>query len=464
MKKKWYVILALLCLSLAGGAAARQQYQTVQEKKELEQKEQEKKQQEAQRKKKEEERKRQIQIRTEAAQKLADRMEEAVTDEALCENMSAALESAEQIQTQIEEFYRDHKSDREEYVREAYEILEKTSQKAEALKGIEEIDKKFSELYESESDLVAMDTAKNDRLFREAQQELWKIPSEYPEKRGQYDEIVERISEEWNYQNDDWHYETSTLKISVEPRETSYTRYWVCHIQTFSTEQICSALCGGTYGNPRRTTSAELADHNGVLGINGSGFSYSTGIPAEGKSMIKDRQVYEDVYSNGNIMCVTGEGGMFTAPAGMTTEEMLGRDVKDTYCFGPTLVENREACEISGQFRQTYRYQRTAVGMAGPAEYYVLVVDGKGAGGSQGMTYEELQEVFLDLGCEYAYNLDGGGSSTLVFKGRVLNSLTDGQERPCADILYFIDVGDGAEGDEIMIHEDEAMIRPPKER
>lgn len=80
------------------------------------------------------------------------------------------------------------------------------------------------------------------------------------------------------------------------------------------------------------------------------------------------------------------------------------------------------------------------------------------------MTYEELQEVFLDLGCEYAYNLDGGGSSTLVFKGRVLNSLTDGQERPCADILYFIDVGDGAEGDEIMIHEDEAMIRPPKER
>lgn len=107
-------------------------------------------------------------------------MEEAVTDEALCENMSAALESAEQIQTQIEEFYRDHKSDRDEYVRKPMRFW-KTSQKAEALKGIEEIDKKFSELYESESDLVAMDTAKNDRLFREAQQELWKIPSEYPE-------------------------------------------------------------------------------------------------------------------------------------------------------------------------------------------------------------------------------------------------------------------------------------------
>ena len=148
----------------------------------------------------------------------------------------------------------------------------------------------------------------------------------------------------------------------------------------------------------------------------------------------------------------------------MTAEGMLNRGVKDTYCFGPTLVENGAAYEISGEFRQSGRYQRTAVGMVNPGNYYLVVVDGKGAGGSQGMTYQELQQVFLDLGCDYAYNLDGGGSSTLVFKGRVLNSLTDGgEERPCGDILYFIDAGDGGEGDSIIVHEDEAMIRPPSE-
>lgn len=39
--------------------------------------------------------------------------------------------------------------------------------------------------------------------------------------------------------------------------------------------------------------------------------------------------------------------------------------------------------------------------------------------------------------------------------------LTDGgKERPCGDILYFIDAGDGAEGEEIVVHENEAMIRP----
>ena len=175
--------------------------------------------------------------------------------------------------------------------------------------------------------------------------------------------------------------------------------------------------------------------------------------------MIKDGRVYNDVSSNGNIFCVTEDGGMFTAAAGMTTKDLLNRGVQDTYCFGPTLVENGKACEISGQFHQTARYQRAAVGMVNPGDYYLVVVDGKGYGGSQGMTYQELQQVFLNLDCDYAYNLDGGGSATLVFQGKVLNMLTDkGKERACGDILYFVDAGSGSEGKDIVVHEEEGMI------
>lgn len=214
---------------------------------------------------------------------------------------------------------------------------------------------------------------------------------------------------------DDLNYETDTLKVNIEQKDTGYTKYWIAHVQTFSTKQLKSALCGGTYGNPRKTTSEELAAHDGIIGINGSAFSYGSGEPAPGKTMIKDGRVYNDVSSNGNIFCVTEDGGMFTAAAGMTTKDLLNRGVQDTYCFGPTLVENGKACEISGQFHQTARYQRAAVGMVNPGDYYLVVVDGKGYGGSQGMTYQELQQVFLNLDCDYAYNLDGGGSATLVF-------------------------------------------------
>lgn len=336
-------------------------------------------------------------------------------------------------------------------------------EKEEAEKRIKNIQKLLNSLYDESSDSVVMNTSKNGKIFQDAQNEMWKLPKSYEEQRKDFQGIVDRISEEWDYQNDDLHYETSTLKISAEQKDTGYTRYWVCHVETFCTSQLCSALCGGVYGNPRRTVSEELADHNGVIGVNGSGFSYGSGIPAPGKTMIKNGKIYNNTYSNGNILCVTGDGGMFTAEAGMTTEEMLNRNVKDTYCFGPTLIEEEKAAVIDSRFRQRTRYQRMAVGMVSPGNYYLVAVDGKGAGGSQGMTYEELQQVFLDLGCQYAYHLDGGGSTTLVFKGRVLNMLTDsgGKERPCADILYFIDAGDGAEGEEILIHEDEAMIRRP---
>ena len=40
-------------------------------------------------------------------------------------------------------------------------------------------------------------------------------------------------------------------------------------------------------------------------------------------------------------------------------------------------------------------------------------------------------------GCTYAYNLDGGGSATLYFNGKVMNKLIGNTQRPCADFLYF---------------------------
>lgn len=369
---------------------------------------------------------------------------------------SGKMEKREDLQDTETEKEKKKKAEEERKKKE-----EEKKQREEAELRVKNVGEMLAKLYDPDSGSVAMNTSKNSKIFQDAQAEMWKLPLSYDQKRQEFQKTVDRISDEWDYINDDLHYETETLKISVQEKDTGYTKYWVCHVETFSPRQLCSALCGGTYGNPRKPVSEELAAHNGVIGVNGSGFSYGTGIPAPGKTMIKNGKIYNDVYSNGNIFCVTQDGGMFTAAAGMTAEDMLNRGVKDTYCFGPTLVENGKASEISGQFTQTARYQRTAVGMVHPGEYYLVAVDGKGAGGSEGMTYQELQQVFLDLGCEYAYHLDGGGSTTLVFKGRVLNMLTDGgKERPCGDILYFIDVGNGAEGEEIVIHEDEAMIRP----
>nr|WP_258168848.1 phosphodiester glycosidase family protein [Paenibacillus sp. AR247] len=66
-----------------------------------------------------------------------------------------------------------------------------------------------------------------------------------------------------------------------------------------------------------------------------------------------------------------------------------------------------------------------------------VVVDGRQQNYSRGMTLNEFANLFEDLGATEAYNLDGGGSSTMYFMGRVVNSPGGkGQERGVSDIIY----------------------------
>lgn len=76
---------------------------------------------------------------------------------------------------------------------------------------------------------------------------------------------------------DDLNYETDTLKVNIEQKDTGYTKYWIAHVQTFSTKQLKSALCGGTYGNPRKTTSEELAAHDGIIVLTEARFPMAQG-------------------------------------------------------------------------------------------------------------------------------------------------------------------------------------------
>jgi len=73
----------------------------------------------------------------------------------------------------------------------------------------------------------------------------------------------------------------------------------------------------------------------------------------------------------------------------------------------------------------------------GPLHYVLLVVDGRRPDYSEGMSLPELQDLFLDLGVQTAFNLDGGGSTTLYFSGEIINTPSDRRERSVSDILYF---------------------------
>ena len=82
------------------------------------------------------------------------------------------------------------------------------------------------------------------------------------------------------------------------------------------------------------------------------------------------------------------------------------------------------------------RHPRTAIGW-NAGNYFLVEVDGRQENLSVGMTLDELADYMARLGCEEAMNLDGGGSATLWFDGKVRNSPCDGKERPVANSLVF---------------------------
>jgi hypothetical protein len=101
---------------------------------------------------------------------------------------------------------------------------------------------------------------------------------------------------------------------------------------------------------------------------------------------------------------------------------------------GPLLVrEGRPESFFGSQAR----HPRTAIGWS-ETHYILLVVDGRQKDLSIGMTFPELADYLLNLGCTEAMNLDGGGSSTFWMHGKIRNSPSDGRERRIANGLVLL--------------------------
>lgn len=102
--------------------------------------------------------------------------------------------------------------------------------------------------------------------------------------------------------------------------------------------------------------------------------------------------------------------------------------------FGPALI-------IDGQPQHTETldlHPRTAVGQLACGSLLFIVIDGRQAGWSRGITVNDLRDLFMDRGAVNAFNLDGGGSATMVYEGKVLNKPSDGKLRVVANNIVVL--------------------------
>ncbi len=103
-----------------------------------------------------------------------------------------------------------------------------------------------------------------------------------------------------------------------------------------------------------------------------------------------------------------------------TAEDLWDSGVENCFSFGPTLVENGVVNQKTKDSRREIN-PRTMIGMIEPGHLIAVVVDGRQPGYSEGLSGIQTAELMGELGCQTAYNLDGGTSATMIFMGVKIN-------------------------------------------
>ena len=214
---------------------------------------------------------------------------------------------------------------------------------------------------------------------------------------------------------------------------------YAADIQLSSAEYLKSAFANNSYGrNVAAKTSVIASEHNAVLAINGDYYG-----ARERGYVIRNGVVYRDTASDSDILCIYTDGTMAIAdPSKVTAQELVEQGVWQAYSFGPALIENGEISVTTDSEvgMSMFSNPRTAIGIIDSLHYVFVVSDGR-TSTSEGLTLYELADFMKKLNVTTAYNLDGGGSSTMVFQGEIINKPTTTgssiKEREVSDIVYI---------------------------
>ena len=112
--------------------------------------------------------------------------------------------------------------------------------------------------------------------------------------------------------------------------------------------------------------------------------------------------------------------------------------ILDTIGGNPDLLEGGRV--VGGECEGSYfcdRNPRTGIGITARGKILLVTVDGRSSS-SVGMTLDQFGQLFRYLGAESALNLDGGGSTTMVVRGQIVNVPSGGFERPVGTSLLVL--------------------------
>lgn len=237
-------------------------------------------------------------------------------------------------------------------------------------------------------------------------------------------------------------YQDDNIQISLETFRKYDTTIYVADITLSSADYLKTALAQNTFGTNITEKTSELAEEkNAIFAINGDyygannkGYVIKNGVLY--RSTIRDNSDYGDlvIYQDGTFGIID--------ETQISADQLIQDGVTNLFAFGPTLIKDSTIAvsEHEEVGKAMSSNPRTAIGIIDSLHYIVLVSDGR-TSESEGLSLYEVADIMQGYGCSTAYNLDGGGSSTMYFNGQIINNpTTNGRkisERSVSDIVYI---------------------------
>ncbi|MDO4659478.1 phosphodiester glycosidase family protein [Streptococcus sp.] len=245
-----------------------------------------------------------------------------------------------------------------------------------------------------------------------------------------------------NAQVTDNSYSDGNISVTLTEKTVNETQIYVADITLSSSDYLKTALAQNSYGtNVTTKTSVTAAENNAILAVNGDYYgANSSGYVIRNGVVYRD-SVREDA-SNGDLAIYKDGSFKIIYEDQVSADQLVQDGVVNLLAFGPSLVENGEiSVDTNTEVGQAMSSNpRTAIGIIDENHYIIVVSDGR-TSESKGLSLYQMAEVMKSYGVKTAYNLDGGGSSTLYFNGQVINKPTTGgskiSERAVSDIVYI---------------------------
>ncbi len=233
-------------------------------------------------------------------------------------------------------------------------------------------------------------------------------------------------------------YKDKNIEIKLTEYFENDTKIYVADIILNNSKYLKTAFANYSYGkNVTDYTSSISKSVNAILAINGDYY----GVQEKGY-VLKQGVIYRDTPSDREDLVIYSDGSFsIINEKDIFLEKLLENGAYNILSFGPALIDNNKisVSETDEVGKSMESNPRTSIGIIDKNHYVFVVSDGR-TNESEGLSLYEFATFMKSLNCTTAYNLDGGGSSTMYFNGNIINNPTTTgsiKERKVSDIVYI---------------------------